>query len=71
MAWFKQGATYRFTMGSAKDKKIAASRTQRLSFVRVEPGAGVTHHLFKLVPGGALESFTEVQLGDYQIEKVA
>ena len=70
MSRFKKGATYRFTQGVIKAEKFANARIRRLAFVREEPGTGVTHHLF-MMTGGSLESFTEWQLADYQIEKVA
>lgn len=70
MSRFEGDKLYAFIKGNTKDKKRVKYNTRRLSFVAEEPGYHVTHHIFR-IPGGSLESFTEWQLMDYEIERVA
>ncbi len=48
---------------------VLTNRT--FEFLRIVPGYCVQHHLFRNVYGGYLECFTDWQLQDYEIKKVA
>lgn len=72
MSRFRAGKKYTMEKGGhGKRGRSYASYKRTFVFLRVAPGFHVQHHIFRNVPGGYLESFTEDQLDDYRIEKVA
>lgn len=69
---FTPGQTYTFVSKNGRysgERSSEFTKNRRFMFLRDEEGAGnVVHHIFQLKGASYLESFTDAQCLDYNIE---